>query len=318
LFSPKLCRLSLARLPFLRRRIDARTPAADFNLNRTDPVWFPRVCGNKFYDDEIPGQKMLSAKHCGTAAKERRARELETSVRAAVPPRAFCPASQMKSSKVLHPLAGYGGLEQGGKGPDRHHPEIGPGRHLGFPDHGDPDGGAGHHRRDRAGVTLGSLIFMHRMAHMVAVKAHKAILDDDQVDSGESDRINNGRDPDFIVYRISGPFFFDAASTVAAALDHIGRRPKAFVLDLTRVPPADGAAANALRGFIERERRHGVRVAIRGASRDVRRTLLVHGVNSRVVHFSVDEDDAREYFRLHPEAGVVSAALYLDPFARRG
>jgi SulP family sulfate permease len=155
------------------------------------------------------------------------------------------------------------------------------------------------------GVTLGSLIFMDRMARMVAVETHESILDDDQVDSGESDARDSGRDPDFVVYRISGPFFFGAASMVAAALDHIGRRPKAFVLDLTRVPLVDGAAAHALRGFIERERRHGVRVAICGASRDVRRALVAHGVNSRVVHFSVDEEAAREHFRLHPEAGAV-------------
>jgi SulP family sulfate permease len=154
------------------------------------------------------------------------------------------------------------------------------------------------------GVTLGSLIFMRRMARMVTLETHEAILDDDQADSGDSDGWDNGRDPDFIVYRISGPFVFGAASMVAAALDHIGRRPKAFVLDLKRVPLVDGAAANALRGFIERERRHDVRVAIRSVSRDVLRTLLFHGVNSRVVHFSVEEDDAREYFRLHPEAGA--------------
>jgi sulfate permease, SulP family len=150
------------------------------------------------------------------------------------------------------------------------------------------------------GVTLGSLIFMHRMARMVAVETHEQVLEEDQADSIESDGQNGGRDPDFVVYRISGPFFFGAASMVAAALDHIGRRPRAFVLDLARVPLADGAAAHALRGFIERERRHGVRVMICGASRDVRRTLVAHGVNSRIVHFSHDEDDAREYFRLHP------------------
>ena len=157
------------------------------------------------------------------------------------------------------------------------------------------------------GVTLGSLIFMHRMARMVAVESHEALLEEDQADSPDSDAKLDGRDPDFVVYRISGPFFFGAASMVAAALDHIGRRPKAFVLDLTRVPLADGAAAHALRGFIERERGHGVRVAICGASRDVRRTLVAHGVNSRVVHFSVDESDAREHFRLHPagEGGAV-------------
>jgi sulfate permease, SulP family len=155
------------------------------------------------------------------------------------------------------------------------------------------------------GVTLGSPIFMHRMARMVAVETHESVLEEGQADSGESGGRDSGRDPDFIVYRISGPFFFGAASMVAAALDHIGWRPKAFVLDLTRAPLVDGAAAYALRSFIERQRRHGVRVTIRGASRDVRCALAAHGVNSRVVHFSVDEDDAREHFRLHPEAGAV-------------
>ena len=103
-----------------------------------------------------------------------------------------------------------------------------------------------------AGVTLGSLIFMHRMARIVAVEKQEAILDDDLVDTIEPETPERPRDPDFIVYRISGPFFFGAVSMVAAALDQIGTRPKAFVLDLARVPLADGAAAHALHGFVER------------------------------------------------------------------
>jgi len=150
------------------------------------------------------------------------------------------------------------------------------------------------------GVTLGSLIFMHRMARIVAVEKQEAILDDDMVDVIEPERLDVNRDPDFVVYRISGPFFFGAVSMVAAALDQIGRRPKAFVLDLSRVPLADVAAAHALHGFVERERRRGVRLYICGASREVRRVLVAHGVNSRLVHFSVDEDDARDHFRNHP------------------
>lgn len=155
------------------------------------------------------------------------------------------------------------------------------------------------------GVTLGSLIFMHRMARIVAVEKQEAILDDDMVDVIEPERPDVNRDPDFVVYRISGPFFFGAVSMVAAALDQIGRRPKAFVLDLSRVPLADGAAAHALHGFVERERRRGVRLYICGASREVRRVLVAHGVNSRLVHFSVDEDDARDHFHNHPgENGI--------------
>jgi sulfate permease, SulP family len=151
------------------------------------------------------------------------------------------------------------------------------------------------------GVTLGSLIFMHRMARIVAVERQEAILDEDVADSVEPERSEGVRDPDFVVYRISGPFFFGAVSMVAAALDQIGRRPKAFVLDLSRVPLADGAAAHALHGFVERERRRGIRLYISGATREVRRALVAQGVNSRLVHYSADEDDAREHFRAHPQ-----------------
>jgi SulP family sulfate permease len=139
------------------------------------------------------------------------------------------------------------------------------------------------------------------MARIVAVEKQEAILDDDMVDEIDIEQRERIRDPDFVVYRISGPFFFGAVSMVAAALDQIGQRPKAFVLDLAGVPLADGAAAHALHGFVERERRRGVRLYVSGASREVRRVLVAHGVNSRLVHFSPDEDEARDHFRTRPD-----------------
>jgi hypothetical protein len=48
--------------PVPRRRIDAQAPAADFNLNRTAPVWFRRVGENYSPGAGILGQKILSAK----------------------------------------------------------------------------------------------------------------------------------------------------------------------------------------------------------------------------------------------------------------
>ncbi len=148
-----------------------------------------------------------------------------------------------------------------------------------------------------AGVTPGSLIFMHRMAQMVAVETSETLMDEDHADSAEEGAAS---DPDFLVYRIAGPFFFGAVNSVAAALDQIGERPKIFVLDLAKVPLADAAAAHALHGFIDREQKHGVRVILSGASRGVRRTLVAHGVNSRLVHFSADEADARAYAASRP------------------
>jgi SulP family sulfate permease len=146
------------------------------------------------------------------------------------------------------------------------------------------------------GVTLGSLIFMHRMAGIVEVETHERIIGDDSPDTQDEEGTLENADPDYVVYRISGPFFFGAAGSVASALDHIGRRPKAFVLDLSRVPLADGAGAYARRDFVERERRRDVLVYVVGASRHVRRTLLVHGLNSKTARFFPDEASAHEHF----------------------
>jgi sulfate permease, SulP family len=156
-----------------------------------------------------------------------------------------------------------------------------------------------------AGVTLGSLIFMHRMARMVAVETQESLLEEDEADQPDDVTSDEGRDPDFVVYRISGPFFFGAASMVSAALDQIGKRPKAFLLDLSRVPLMDGAAAHTLHGFVARARKRDVRIYICGASREIHRILVAHGVNSRMAHYSADEEDARAHFLAHP-AGEVS------------
>jgi SulP family sulfate permease len=144
-----------------------------------------------------------------------------------------------------------------------------------------------------AGVTLGALIFMHKMAQVVAVEIGEPLFDEDRADASEDEGF--GADPDFLVYSIAGPFFFGAVNSVASALDAIGRRPKTFVLDLSKVPLVDGAGAHALHGFITREQKRGVRVILAGASRGVRRTLVAHGVNSRLAHFSPDVADARDY-----------------------
>ena len=84
------------------------------------------------------------------------------------------------------------------------------------------------------GFALSTLLFLHRMAQSVEVEQEKPIL----AEKGVPDKWNGNRgkpydaalatDPDIIVYRISGAFFFGAAATVAAALDRIGEHPKAM------------------------------------------------------------------------------------------
>ena len=81
-----------------------------------------------------------------------------------------------------------------------------------------------------------------------------------------------------LVYRISGAFFFGAASTVGAVLDSIADSRKAFVVDFAAVPFLDSTAANAMSRVATKAQRQGIRLFITGASPTVRRALLTHGV----------------------------------------
>jgi SulP family sulfate permease len=80
------------------------------------------------------------------------------------------------------------------------------------------------------------------------------------------------------VYRITGAFFFGAASSVGTMLDSIADNCKAFVVDFAAVPFLDSTAANAMSRVAAKAARHGIRLYITGASPTVRRALLRHGV----------------------------------------
>jgi SulP family sulfate permease len=143
------------------------------------------------------------------------------------------------------------------------------------------------------GVTLGSLLFMHRMAEVVVIEAgdSTAFLDEDADDS------DNCYVPSqvgaIMTYRINGPFFFGVAASVAAVLDEIGPRPEVFLLDLSSVPLTAAAAANALLTFAKNAQRRKTVVYIVGANARVRRTLEANGVDDSVVRFAEDELSAR-------------------------
>ncbi|HVL73426.1 MAG TPA: SulP family inorganic anion transporter, partial [Beijerinckiaceae bacterium] len=146
------------------------------------------------------------------------------------------------------------------------------------------------------GVVLGSFLFMHRMAQLVAVEGGQSLVDEDESDFRAPRTPYEGRrgaDPDVMVYRISGPLFFGASAAIATVLERIGRFPKAVVLDLSAVPLADSTAAASLKAFAQRAHRHGVRVYLAGASRPVRQVLLREGLRRPVVRFAAGVAEAR-------------------------
>jgi sulfate permease, SulP family len=134
------------------------------------------------------------------------------------------------------------------------------------------------------GFALGAVLFINRMAQMTGVESAAPIALRDRADSDDAEQ--RGRydaslaaDPDVLVYRITGAFFFGAASTVGAVLDGIADGRKSFVVDFSAVPFLDSTAANAMGRVAARARRQGIRLFITGASPLVRRELIIHGVS---------------------------------------
>src|ERR1700674_291940 len=132
------------------------------------------------------------------------------------------------------------------------------------------------------GFALGAVLFINRMAQMTGIEAATPLVTDDVADYTNGDRVpyDSGlaADPDVLVYRITGAFFFGAASTVGAVLDSIADSRKAFVVDFAAVPFLDSTAANAMSRVAIKAKRQGIRLFITGTSPAVRRALLTHGV----------------------------------------
>ncbi|MGJ4912025.1 SulP family inorganic anion transporter [Bradyrhizobium sp. HKCCYLS2033] len=139
------------------------------------------------------------------------------------------------------------------------------------------------------GFALGAVLFINRMAQMTGVEGGSPLAAKDRADFEDEARVpynpKLSADKDVLVYRITGAFFFGAASTVGTVLDSIADRRKAFVVDFAAVPFLDSTAANAMSRVAAKARRQGIRLFITGASPTVRRALLTHGVRPPLVRF---------------------------------
>jgi SulP family sulfate permease len=154
------------------------------------------------------------------------------------------------------------------------------------------------------GFALGAVIFIHRMSQSTAVETHAGVLPpiaEDQADTADGQRrpytTEEVTDRDVVVYRISGAFFFGAASTVGAVLDRIEANLKALVIDMEAVPVLDSTAAVTIAGLARKARRQGVKLYITGSSETVRHELMLHGARPPLVNFKRTIGNALTAFR---------------------
>jgi SulP family sulfate permease len=144
------------------------------------------------------------------------------------------------------------------------------------------------------GFSLGTLLFLHRMAQSAGVEVHVPQVPEDQGDADGRPPYDPAlaTDPDIAVSRISGAFFFGAAASVGSALDRIADQHKAFILDFSAVPLIDSTAANTIGGIAAKAAKSGVKLLVAGATPAVARTLYTHGLRPPSVPFEATLEQA--------------------------
>jgi len=139
------------------------------------------------------------------------------------------------------------------------------------------------------GVVLGSLLFMHRMATLVAIE-HGIVEEEDRNGDSEADEVSS---EGIMVYHITGPIFFGAAATIASTFERIGGFPPVIILDFESVPFADSSALGSLETFVKRAKHKGSLVYFSSADREVRRILSHGGLKPPLVRYAPSVAHAR-------------------------
>lgn len=146
------------------------------------------------------------------------------------------------------------------------------------------------------GFALGSVLFIHRMSKTTAVETQAPFVSEDEADGESAARQPydeaTARDPEILIYRISGVFFFGAAASIGSVLDRIADSHRVLVIDFAAVPFLDSTAANTIEGLAHRAGRRNVAVYLTGANADVAAELRAHGLDSPLVRFAPGIDAA--------------------------
>ena len=140
------------------------------------------------------------------------------------------------------------------------------------------------------GFALGSVLFIHRMSQTTAVSTHRPWVEDDQADGADGERVpydeSLASNREVVIYRISGAFFFGAASSVGSVLDKIADTCKVLIVDFTEVPFIDSTGANTLESLAHKGKKRAVKVVFTGLSQQLSTQLNSYGLSQPLVEFA--------------------------------
>jgi SulP family sulfate permease len=167
------------------------------------------------------------------------------------------------------------------------------------------------------GFALGSALFIHRMSRATAIATHTALVEEDRADAPPGARQaydeTISSDPNVVIYRISGAFFFGAEASIGSVLDRIAPTHRALIIDFSAVPLLDSTAANTLEAIARKAARHRVLVVLTGTTSEMRTELAAHRVEPPLVRFEKSIEAALTMRGLLRAAGAADAASPATP-----
>lgn len=151
------------------------------------------------------------------------------------------------------------------------------------------------------GFALGSVLFIYRMSKATAVETQTPFVGEDMPDTDQPRGPYEealAANPEIVVYRITGAFFFGAAASIGSVLDRIQDTHKALIVDFSGVPFLDSTGAHVMEGLARKAERGGVRLYVAGASPEISQSLAKHGVKPPAVRLAASIADALASCRL--------------------
>jgi SulP family sulfate permease len=145
------------------------------------------------------------------------------------------------------------------------------------------------------GFALGSVLFIQRMSKTTAVSTHTPFVGRDEADTARPRAAYDedlAANRDVVVYQITGALFFGATASIGSVLDRIQDSHKALIVDFSAVPFLDSTGANMIEGLAHKAQKRGVALWLTGASRDIQRVFVTHGLKRPLVHYAPSTEDA--------------------------
>ncbi|WP_019171174.1 SulP family inorganic anion transporter [Pseudaminobacter salicylatoxidans] len=138
------------------------------------------------------------------------------------------------------------------------------------------------------GFALGSVLFIHRMSQTTAIESHVPLVAEDMPDDGSRGAYDetSQQDPTVVIYRISGAFFFGAASSIGAVLERIGDQHRNLIIDFSAVPFVDSTGARTIESLAHKAAQRGVGVYLTGLSAGVKKELAAQGVHPPLIRIA--------------------------------